>query len=221
MGINNKAFDKLIFIEKDHNQCHELEKLRTCLKSTICRVCTAHQPLKAPEGRKACRNTEPPRTKPQRGEMYLASKYKNVQKTFQMTKKWLCCRLFKQALKQAHSDRDIQIENSDANDYLKNLRQDWSHCRGVLFLDSFATQVQWSTIETIARFNALDTWILFTTFVVARMLPRSKKPDGIRKGWVNRLTRVYGDESWRELYKQPEQMNLFGDVEKVRDYGVD
>ena len=106
--INDKPFDKLIFIEKDLDRCSELEKL-----------------------------------------------------------------------KQAHPDRNIQIENLDANDYLKNLHQDWKNWRGVLFLDPFATQVQWSTIETIASFNALDTWILFPTFAVARMLPYSRQPDDI------------------------------------------
>jgi three-Cys-motif partner protein len=149
-NTKDKPFDKLIFIEKNQNRCHELEKL-----------------------------------------------------------------------KQAHSDRDIQIENSDANDYLKNLRQDWGKWRGVLFLDPFATQLQWATIETIASFNALDTWILFPTYAVARMLPRSKKPDDIRKGWAKRLTIVFGNESWRGLYKEPGQMSLFGDVGHVRDRGVE
>ena len=39
----------------------------------------------------------------------------------------------------------------------------WSQWRGVLFLDPFATQVKWSTIERIAGFNALDTWILVSS----------------------------------------------------------
>ena len=38
------------------------EKLRACLKSAVCRVRTAHQPLIAPEGRKVCRNAETPYT---------------------------------------------------------------------------------------------------------------------------------------------------------------
>ena len=124
-------------------------------------------------------------------------------------------------LKQVHSDMDIQIENSDANEYFKNLQQDWDYCRGVLFLDPFATEVQWSTIETIASFNALDTWILFPTSAVARMLPTSKKPDDISIRWADRLTTVFGGESWRGLYKEPEQMSLFGDVGHVRDRGVE
>ena len=149
VGINDRAFDKLIFIEKDQNRCRELENLR-----------------------------------------------------------------------QAHSDRDIQIENSDANDFLKNLRQDWKEWRGVLFLDPFATEVQWSTIETIASFNALDTWILFPTSAIARMLPTSKMPDDISSRWADRLTTIFGDESWRNLYQKPPQMNLFGTDEHERDSGV-
>ena len=147
--INDKPFDKLIFIEKDLDRCGELEKL-----------------------------------------------------------------------KQAHSDRNIQIENLDANGYLKDLRQDWNNLRGVLFIDPFATQVQWSTIETIASFNALDTWILFPTYAVARMLPKSKKPDDIRPGWAKRLTIVFGDDSWRNLYQISPQLNLFGTDEHERESGV-
>ena len=147
--IDDKPFDRLIFIEKDRNRCRELEKLS-----------------------------------------------------------------------QATSYRDIQIENSDANDYLKNLQQGWRKWRGVLFLDPFATQVQWSTIETIASFNALDTWILFPTFAIARMLPNSRRPDDIRPGWAKRLTIVFGDESWRNLYQISPQLSLFGTVEHERESGV-
>ena len=124
-------------------------------------------------------------------------------------------------LKQTHAGRDIQIENSDANDFLKNLQQDWQKWRGVLFLDPFATEVQWSTVETVARFNALDTWILFPTSAVARILPTSKMPDDVSSRWSDRLTKVFGDESWRNLYKQPEQLRLFGNAGYVRDRGVD
>lgn len=150
VGITDKAFDELIFIEKDPNRCCELESLR-----------------------------------------------------------------------QAHLDRDIQIENLDANEYFNNLHQDWDYRRGVLFLDPFATQVEWSTIETIANFNALDTWILFPTYAVARILPTSRKPDDISSGWADRLTEVYGNGDWRNLYQPSLQGNLFGEVEHVRDRGID
>ena len=124
-------------------------------------------------------------------------------------------------LREEQPRRDIRIENADANEYLSKLHQDWNQWRGVLFLDPFATQVAWSTIERIARFNALDTWILFPSSAIARMLPTSKRPDDIAPGWNDRLTTVFGDESWRGLYRESPQWSLFGDVEHERAPGVD
>ena len=124
-------------------------------------------------------------------------------------------------LREKHYGRDIQVINTDANQFLKGLRQNWNEWRGVLFLDPFATQVEWSTIERIAGFKALDTWIMFPVSAVARMLPTSRRPDDIDTGWVAGLTRVFGDESWRGLYRQSRQLSLFGDVEHERDRGTD
>ena len=124
-------------------------------------------------------------------------------------------------LKENAPERDIQIEQSDANEFLSQLQVNWRRWRGVLFLDPFATQVKWSTIETMASFRALDTWILFPTSAIARMLPRSKHPDDISEAWSDRLTRVYGDSNWRELYRQQPQMNLFGESGVERHPGVD
>jgi three-Cys-motif partner protein len=149
VGIDNRPFDKLIFVEKEQQRCDELENL-----------------------------------------------------------------------KREHPGRDIQIENSDANEFLRNLQQNWKQWRGVLFLDPFATEVEWSTMETIAGFKALDTWILFPVSAITRMLPKSRKPDEISPKWAKRLTRVFGDESWHSLYQEDPQGNLFGGVEYQREPGV-
>ena len=124
-------------------------------------------------------------------------------------------------LRAARPDRYIRIVNADANRFLHDLHQDWHRWRGVLFLDPFATEVEWLTIERIAGFDALDTWILFPVSAIARMLPTARRPDDIAPGWVARLTTVFGDDSWRELYRQNPQQTLFGDVEHERDPGVD
>ena len=60
-----------------------------------------------------------------------------------------------ESLKNEYPRRNIRIENSDANDFLRGLRKDWRGWRGVLFLDPFATQIHWTTIEAIAGFKAL------------------------------------------------------------------
>lgn len=124
-------------------------------------------------------------------------------------------------LKEDRSDRNIRIEKVDANQYLRNLQRNWRMCRGVLFLDPFGAQVDWSTVEAIAGYKAFDTWILFPTSAITRMLPRSRMPDDISPQWAQTLTRVYGDESiWRAMYEESRQGELFNNERRlVRESG--
>ncbi len=125
------------------------------------------------------------------------------------------------SLKQNNPDKDIQVLNSDANLYLSTLDHNWSGRRGVLFLDPFSTQVKWETIEKVASFQALDMWLLFPVSAISRMLPKSRLPDDIDDGWVSRLNAVFGDQSWRDLYKTSSQLDMFDPPKKERDPGVD
>ena len=124
-------------------------------------------------------------------------------------------------LKEKHSHKDIEIENDDANMYLTSLGQDWRGRRGVLFLDPFATQVKWATLERVASYKALDTWILFPVSAISRMLPKQRRPDEIDERWVSRLTTVFGDQSWRNLYRRRAQSDLFIEEAYERDTGVE
>ena len=124
-------------------------------------------------------------------------------------------------LRRINSDLDIQTVNTDANDFLNYLEENWRAWRGVLFLDPFATEVEWSTIVKIASFNALDTWILFPVSAIARMMPTSRTPDDISPAWAESLNRIFGDESWRNLYHPNPQLSMFGDAMQQRDTGVD
>ena len=128
-------------------------------------------------------------------------------------------------LKTEKPGRNIVIETADANNFLQVLQKDWQKWRGALFLDPFGAQVDWSTLEAIAGYRALDTWILFPTGTIARMLPRSRTPDDISPKWARTLTRVYGDERWRDLYDEDPQGELFPEVingsQLRRESGVD
>ncbi len=124
-------------------------------------------------------------------------------------------------LREKHSDREILVKNSEANAFLSGFHEDWEQWRGVLFLDPFGTQVEWQTIEKIAGFEALDTWLLFPVSAVARMLPKSKRPDDTLPQWVTRLTKIFGDETWRELYQESQQMEMFGPTGQERDPGIE
>lgn len=124
-------------------------------------------------------------------------------------------------LRDRYPDRDIKIEQGDANRILSGLGRNWNACRGVLFLDPFATEVEWSTPERIAALEALDTWILFPVSAIARMLPASREPDDISPKWASRLTIVFGDQSWRELYHENPQGHLFRKPGLMRERGID
>ena len=118
-----------------------------------------------------------------------------------------CAKL--EELKNENPSRSICIVGRDANYSLKNLNMYWRRWRGVLFLDPFGAQVDWVTLEAIAEYKALDTWILFPTSAIARMLPQSKVSGDISEQWSSRLTRVYGNKSWQDLYTVNLQKGLF------------
>ena len=124
-------------------------------------------------------------------------------------------------LSREHNDRNIDIRRGDANEELQKLRRDWRSTRGVLFLDPFGLSVKWSTIDRIASFEALDTWILFPVGTVSRILPRNRVPQDISIRWADRLTAVYGDERWEALYAEAPQRELFGEPGQERAAGVD
>lgn len=123
-----------------------------------------------------------------------------------------------QRLRDEHKDRCIRIENADANEILRNLKsEDWKRRRGVLFLDPFATQVEWRTLEAIAELKALDTWILFPASAIIRMLPTIRRLRDSLRSLEPKLNQVFGDESWRTLYQ--EQPGLLENYYE-RDSGV-
>ncbi len=125
-----------------------------------------------------------------------------------------------QNLREKYSEREITVKQSDANICLQDLQIDWQKWRGVLFLDPFATEVEWSTIEKIAHFEALDTWLLFPVSAIARILPLSREPDEIDSRWVDRLNSIFGNESWRHLYQQNPQEDMFNHSGYIRTTGV-
>lgn len=71
-------------------------------------------------------------------------------------------------------------------------------------------QVEWTTIEAIAKTKAIDLWLLFPLGIgVNRLLTKS---GDIPKSWRRRLDLLLGTESWYdEFYKVEITRTLFGD----------
>ena len=54
---------------------------------------------------------------------------------------------------------------------------------------------------------------------ISRMLPTLRRPDKIDERWVSRLTTVFGDQSWRDLYRIRAQPDFFIEEAYERDPG--
>lgn len=102
----------------------------------------------------------------------------------------------------------VTIYCGDANDKLAEIisNVDWSYNRGLLFLDPYATQVNWATLKNVAQTKSIDVWYLFPFSALERMLPKNGKYDK----WEDCIDRLLGDAGWRkEFYKKDPQMTLF------------
>jgi len=109
----------------------------------------------------------------------------------------------------AASGREIKYLKGDANEQIKKLAlSDWSRNRAVAFLDPFALQVDWNTIELIAKTEAVDMWLLFPAMAVNRMMPKSGE---IPEKWVDRLNRLFGSDNWQDVFYAKEPPDLFGE----------
>jgi three-Cys-motif partner protein len=117
-------------------------------------------------------------------------------------------------------ERKVQIHQGDANEALAGLpSDDWSDRRAVLFLDPYGMQVEWRTIEAIAKTGAIDLWVLFPLMGVSRVLTKSGE---IPDSWARRLTTVLGTDSWRDrAYKTRLEHTLFGEEATLVRSGVE
>lgn len=115
----------------------------------------------------------------------------------------------------------VYIKHGDANTELTSICSeiDWRFNRALLFLDPYATEVSWTTLETIARTEAFDVWYLFPFSALNRMLRR----DGhMEQSWVDCINRLLGDSGWMdEFYKEDPQLDLFGDSRIIKSASSD
>ena len=124
-------------------------------------------------------------------------------------------------LRHEFRDRNIQVVPNDANSFLqewslsqnRRLGTPWRSDRAVIFLDPFATEVDWKTVSTIAETESVDLWILFPLSTLTRMLPNEREPEDTN---VLHLDRVFGGSDWQEaLYRVSNQQTLFGDERQI------
>lgn len=127
-------------------------------------------------------------------------------------------------IKHEFKDRNIRLISQDANEFLqewcrsqnRKLGTPWNNERAVIFLDPFATEVDWQTVQRIAETKSVDLWILFPLSALTRLLPVGSQPDAANSANLNR---VFGGPEWQDaLYTTQAQATLFGaETQTVRD----
>jgi len=105
-------------------------------------------------------------------------------------------------LKERHANTKaaINIVTEDANDFLQDWckRRNWQRDRAVVFLDPFGMQVEFATLEAIAKTQAIDLWLLFPIGqAVNRLLMKRQIPTD---QWADRLTALFGTEEWKDEF---------------------
>lgn len=121
------------------------------------------------------------------------------------------------------NDRKITIRQGDCGAFLRSIatngKTDWSKHRAVVLLDPFGMQVEWPTIELLAKTRAIDIFINFPVgMAIQRLLYRNSERFDERER--AKLDSYFGTSDWYgHLY--PSKPGLFGEQEqKVPDSGT-
>lgn len=111
--------------------------------------------------------------------------------------------------------QDIRIYEEDCNHVITDeitSRIRYEHYnRGLIFLDPFGMDVEWTTIEQVAETQALEIFMNFPVMALNRTaLPNS--PNALTDSQIERMNRFWGSTEWRgDVYQ--EVPTLFGPVE--------
>ncbi len=116
-------------------------------------------------------------------------------------------------LKEKFPELKIYTYNEDCNEVLPKIisKIDWRYSRGILFIDPYATQLDFNTLKNVSKTKAIDVWYLFPFHAINRML---KKDKNINNEWKKVLNRCLGDDTWEDdLYFENTQLNVFQNIE--------
>ena len=106
------------------------------------------------------------------------------------------------------SNRITTVEVGDANEVVLDFCAKLGDFqRALVLLDPFATEVSWPTVQALAETKKCDVLILFPTMPLRRMLKRFDDPQDAR--FARQMERIYGNDSWKSLYRQRQQPSLF------------
>lgn len=113
-------------------------------------------------------------------------------------------------------NRRVFVHREDVNDALPRLCRtlDKRRDRALIFVDPYGCEVDWSTLEAIARSEVSDVWYLAPTSGLNRQL--SEDPGKIEPYKRERLRKSLGTDDWEPLfYRKITEPDLFGPRETI------
>ncbi|NLW71413.1 MAG: three-Cys-motif partner protein TcmP [Chloroflexi bacterium] len=109
-----------------------------------------------------------------------------------------------------HLSSKLFLFSQDANEFMIDFCDSFnnSYERAVVFLDPYAMQVKWKTVEIIGRTKGIDLWWLAPIGVAPlRLLKRNRLPESIYSG---KLDEMFGTQTWKDrFYTTDEPLALF------------
>ena len=78
-----------------------------------------------------------------------------------------------------------------------------------MFLDPYALELKWNTLEKISKCGVVDLWYLFPLSMI-RLLEKQREISDANR---NKVTSILGTDEWLDkLFVESKQINLFGDT---------
>lgn len=113
-------------------------------------------------------------------------------------------------------DQDVTVYQGDCNEVL--LRDVFPKCRyedyrrALCLLDPYGLNPNWEVVETAGKMRSIE---IFLNFMImdANMNVLKKNPDAVAPDQALRMTKFWGDDSWRSFAYRTDQ-GLFGPMEE-------
>lgn len=124
--------------------------------------------------------------------------------------------MLKENVKSNYSEKFSKVHfitgdcNKKLNDVLSNITV---YDRCLMFLDPYALELNWETLEKISQCGVVDLWYLFPLSVI-RLMSKDKE---ITDGNKDKVTSILGTDKWlNELFVESQQISMFGETQYKR-----
>lgn len=109
----------------------------------------------------------------------------------------------------------VHIINDNCNNRLGEVLSNLTvYQRGVMFLDPYALELDWSILDAASKTGILDIWYLFPVNALTRNLPMDKQYTTATSA---KIDTILGTHDWEKaLYEEDPQLTFFGTTDYRR-----